>query len=88
MLGYWPDAEQHPRSAADLAFARKMNALPKLVLSRTLERAEWSNTQVLRERVGETSQSSSAFRASRSSRGPAPAWSRPSPSSTWSTSTG
>jgi dihydrofolate reductase len=54
MVSYWPNAEQHPRSPQDLAFARKMNALPKLVLSRTLEHATWNNTQVLRERIGET----------------------------------
>lgn len=54
MLQHWPDAELHPRSPADLAFARKMNALPKLVLSRTLERAAWANTEVLRDRIGET----------------------------------
>lgn len=53
MLSYWPDAEKNPRSAADLAFARKMNALPKVVLSRTLERAEWNNTRVVREHVAE-----------------------------------
>jgi dihydrofolate reductase len=47
MLGYWPNAESNPRSDADLAFARKMNALPKVVLSRTLQRAEWKNTTIL-----------------------------------------
>ena len=54
MLKYWPNAERNPRSPADLAFARKMNALPKLVLSRTLARADWNNTQILRDNVGET----------------------------------
>lgn len=54
MESYWPAAETHPRSAADLAFARKMNALPKLVLSRTLTRATWNNTQIVRDRVAET----------------------------------
>lgn len=54
MLSYWPNAEQHPSSPADQAFARKMNALPKIVLSRTLERADWNNTTILRDRVGET----------------------------------
>lgn len=54
MLSYWPNAEKHPSSAEDLAFARKMNALPKIVLSRTLEHAEWNNTTILRDRVGET----------------------------------
>jgi dihydrofolate reductase len=54
MLSYWPDAERNPRSPTDLAFARKMNALPKLVLSRTLDRAEWNNTRIVKDRVGET----------------------------------
>jgi dihydrofolate reductase len=48
MLAYWPNAEQEPRSAQDLAFARKMNALPKVVLSRTLKQAEWNNTRILK----------------------------------------
>ncbi|UJR85745.1 dihydrofolate reductase family protein [Sandaracinus amylolyticus] len=54
MFRYWPDAERNPRSPADLAFARKMNALPKIVLSRTLERADWQSTRVVHDRVGET----------------------------------
>lgn len=54
MLSYWPNAEREARSAADLAFARKMNALPKIVLSRTLEHAEWNNTRIVRDRVAET----------------------------------
>lgn len=49
MIRYWPDAEVSPRSAQDLAFARKMNALPKVVLSRTLEQATWRNTRVVRD---------------------------------------
>jgi dihydrofolate reductase len=49
MVRYWPDAEVSPRSAQDLAFARKMNALPKVVLSRTLEQAAWRNTRVVRD---------------------------------------
>lgn len=53
MVNYWPAAEAEPRSVGDLAFARKMNALPKVVLSRTLERAEWSNTRIVRENVAE-----------------------------------
>ena len=53
MLQYWPNAEKNPRSDADLAFARKMNALPKVVLSRTLESADWSNTSLIKDNVGE-----------------------------------
>lgn len=54
MLSYWPNAEKNSSSTADREFARKMNALPKIVLSRTLQRAEWNNTTILRDRVGET----------------------------------
>ncbi|HKY35545.1 MAG TPA: dihydrofolate reductase family protein [Polyangiaceae bacterium] len=54
MLSYWPAAETHPRSPQDLAFARRMNALPKIVLSRTLERTEWNNTRIVKDRVEET----------------------------------
>jgi dihydrofolate reductase len=54
MLSYWPNAEVSPRSPADLAFARKMNALPKIVLSRTLQRASWANTRIVSDRVAET----------------------------------
>jgi dihydrofolate reductase len=53
MLGYWPNAERNPRSPTDLAFARRMNALPKVVLSRTLQRAEWNNTTIVRDQVKE-----------------------------------
>jgi dihydrofolate reductase len=53
MLGYWPNAEVNPRSPVDLAFARKMNALPKVVLSSSLKRAEWTNTTIVSENVKE-----------------------------------
>jgi dihydrofolate reductase len=54
MVKYWPDAELNPRSPADLAFARKMNALPKVVLSRTLDKAAWNNTRIVRDQIPET----------------------------------
>ena len=54
MVSYWPNAEVNPQSPADLRFARKMNSLPKLVLSRTLQTAAWNNTRILRDNVGET----------------------------------
>jgi len=50
MAAYWPTpaAEQDdPRVAA------KMNDLPKLVVSRTLDKAEWSNTRLIRDGVAE-----------------------------------
>jgi len=53
MVRYWPNAEENPRSEADLRFARKMNALPKVVLSRTLKMASWRNTRILSDNVFE-----------------------------------
>lgn len=53
MLGYWPNAEKNPRNPAELAFARKMNALPKVVVSSSLERAEWANTTIVRDRIAD-----------------------------------
>lgn len=49
MIGYWPDAEASP---TDRVFARRMNELPKVVLSRTLPAATW-NTRVVRDHVAE-----------------------------------
>jgi dihydrofolate reductase len=45
MAGYWPTPaaqEDDPRIAA------KMNDLPKIVVSRTLEEAEWANTRLIK----------------------------------------
>jgi dihydrofolate reductase len=43
MAGYWPT----PAAAKDdPEVAASMNGLPKVVFSRTLERADWSNTRV------------------------------------------
>jgi dihydrofolate reductase len=46
---YWTNAEVTPRSPRELAFAHKLKALPKLVLSRTLQQVTWSNTRVARD---------------------------------------
>jgi len=54
MLSYWPNAEVNPRSPQDLAFARTMNALPKIILSRTLDHAAWNNTRIVKDRIAET----------------------------------
>lgn len=45
MASYWPKAEGE---IADL-----MNSIPKVVFSRTLERAEWNNTEVVRANAEE-----------------------------------
>jgi dihydrofolate reductase len=49
MEEYWPNAEVNPRSPQERVFARKLSALPKLVLSRTLERATWTGTRIVRD---------------------------------------
>ena len=53
MSGYWPTADNDPSSPRPVAeFARIWRDMPKLVYSRTLERADW-NTTVVREVVAE-----------------------------------
>lgn len=54
LAAYWPEAEKNPKSPADLAFARKMNRLEKIVISRTLERPAWENTRVVGDGLAET----------------------------------
>ena len=49
MAQYWPSAEA---LESDPAVAEKMNSAPKIVVSRTLEDVEWSNTRVLRDPHG------------------------------------
>ena len=46
MVGYWPTPEA---IASDPVVAAKINRLPKIVVSRTLERASWSNTRVIKD---------------------------------------
>ena len=46
MAAYWPTPEAR---AEDRVVAGKMNDLPKVVVSKTLERADWSNTRLLRD---------------------------------------
>ena len=50
MASYWPTAfaiENDPEVAG------KMNAIPKIVFSRTLDRAEWSNSRLVKENIAE-----------------------------------
>lgn len=42
MAGYWPTA-----TAEDPVIARSMNALPKIVFSSSLKKADWNNTRVM-----------------------------------------
>jgi dihydrofolate reductase len=40
-----------PSMSDDVGFADKMNAMPKYVVSRTLEQADWNNSTVIRDDV-------------------------------------
>jgi dihydrofolate reductase len=53
MAEYWPTADEDPESSPPVAeFARIWRDMPKIVYSRTLERADWNST-VVREVVVE-----------------------------------
>jgi dihydrofolate reductase len=53
MAGFWPTADTDPSSTGPMVeFARIWRDMPKIVFSRTLERADW-NTTVVREVVTE-----------------------------------
>ena len=45
MASYWPTAAAFK---ALPVVAKRMNALPKIVFSRTMEKAEWSNTELIK----------------------------------------
>ncbi len=50
MASYWPT----PTAIAnDPIVAEKMNSLPKIVFSRTLEKVEWKNTRLVKEAIAE-----------------------------------
>jgi dihydrofolate reductase len=47
MEEYWPRAHEDPRATrSTLDFADKLNAIPKVVFSRTLQKAEWNNARL------------------------------------------
>jgi dihydrofolate reductase len=47
MERYWPYAHEDPAATkADRAFAERFNAIPKIVFSKTIQRAEWNNTSL------------------------------------------
>jgi dihydrofolate reductase len=46
MASYWPTPEALKN---DPIVAGKMNQLPKIVFSKTLEKAEWNNTRLVKE---------------------------------------
>ncbi|MGW0660658.1 dihydrofolate reductase family protein [Streptodolium elevatio] len=50
MASYWPNAEEHSQHPHDLAFAPVWRAADKVVVSHTLEKADW-NTRVVNDNV-------------------------------------
>jgi dihydrofolate reductase len=48
MASYWPTPEARE---SDPVVAGQMNGLPKVVVSRTLDRAEWANTRLVNDDV-------------------------------------
>lgn len=54
MESYWPHASEDPNATDSMRqFARKINAMPKIVFSKTLEKAEWNNTELVRNDLAE-----------------------------------
>jgi dihydrofolate reductase len=49
MASYWPTQEA---ITSDPVVAEKMNGMPKVVVSRTLERADWNNSRIARDPKG------------------------------------
>ncbi len=48
MESYWPKAHEDPKATGGmLEFADKFNAIPKIVFSKTLTRADWNNTRLV-----------------------------------------
>lgn len=57
MAGYWPSVNANPDSTEhDRAHMAWVEAIPKLVVSRSLERADWNNTTLIRDDVAGTFQ--------------------------------
>ncbi|MDD8018724.1 MAG: dihydrofolate reductase family protein [Bacteroidota bacterium] len=54
MADYWPTAETDPdATVSEKNFAKKYNALPKIVFSQTLQKAEWNNSRIVRSNLVE-----------------------------------
>jgi dihydrofolate reductase len=51
MAGFWPTPEAMKN---DPLVATRMNSLSKIVFSRTLDRADWRNTRLVKNGIGET----------------------------------
>jgi len=47
MESYWPTAPKDPAATkSEMEFAKKINAMPKVVFSRTLQKVDWNNARL------------------------------------------
>ena len=54
MVDYWPAAATNPSTPkSDLEIADKMNNLPKIVFSKTLQEVKWNNSRLVKENIAE-----------------------------------
>lgn len=54
MAGYWPAVPGDPNATkGEIDFALKYNALPKIVLSKTIQTADWGETRIVRGNIVE-----------------------------------
>jgi len=54
MADYWPAAATNPStSESDLEIADKMNNLPKIVFSKTLQEVKWNNSRLIKENIAQ-----------------------------------
>ena len=52
--GAWPNVPDNPSvSEGEKAYARKLNAMRKIVFSRTLQKAEWSHSKLVKDHLAE-----------------------------------
>ena len=47
--GAWPEREQNSTEPGEKEYAKYLNAMKKIVYSKTMDKAEWTNTQVRKE---------------------------------------
>jgi dihydrofolate reductase len=46
---YWPHVPDDPQAPKSIvAYAQKINAIPKIVFSKTLQKADWNNTRIIK----------------------------------------
>jgi dihydrofolate reductase len=52
--GAWPKVPENPSaSTGEVEFARKLNAMRKIVFSKTLEKVEWNNSRLVKNNIVE-----------------------------------